>query len=88
MTSPVIRLDRADNVSVARELSGIEHILIARALLERIEWWLTYTDGRDVQMQGVVGPGNMAEGLANIIEKSLGGAKKGAATGQIAGGQT
>ncbi|MCB1343553.1 MAG: UxaA family hydrolase, partial [Pseudooceanicola sp.] len=76
-------------LSETPELYGIEHTLTARArnetvgraLLGRIDWWLNYTDGRDVQMQGVVGPGNMAGGLANIIEKSLGGAKKGGSTG-------
>lgn len=76
-------------LSETPELYGIEHTLTARArdeatgraLLERIRWWLDYTDGRDVQMQGVVGPGNQAGGLANVIEKSLGGAKKGGSTG-------
>lgn len=76
-------------LSETPELYGIEHTLTARArneavgraLLDRIAWWLDYTDGRDVQMQGVVGPGNQAGGLANIIEKSLGGARKGGTTG-------
>ncbi len=76
-------------LSETPELYGIEHTLTARArnedvarqLLDRIQWWLNYTDGRDVQMQGVVGPGNQQGGLANIIEKSLGGAKKGGSTG-------
>lgn len=71
------------------ELYGIEHTLTARAkdepvarkLIERIQWWLDYTDGKDVQMQGVVGPGNQQGGLANVIEKALGGAKKGGSTG-------
>ena len=71
------------------ELYGVEHTLTARArdegvgraLLERIRWWLDYTDGCDVQMQGVVGPGNQDGGLANIVEKALGGAKKGGSTG-------
>lgn len=76
-------------LSETPELYGVEHTLTARcrdettgrALLERIDWWLGYTDGRDVQMQGIVGPGNQAGGLANIVEKALGGAKKGGATG-------
>lgn len=71
------------------ELYGIEHTLTARAkdeatgraILDRIRWWLDYTDGKDVQMQGVVGPGNMQGGLANVIEKALGGAKKGGSSG-------
>ncbi len=76
-------------LSETPELYGIEHTLTARArdetvgraLLERIRWWLNYTEGRDVQMQGVVGPGNQDGGLANIVEKALGGAKKGGSTG-------
>ncbi|WP_172297714.1 UxaA family hydrolase [Pseudoruegeria sp. HB172150] len=76
-------------LSETPELYGIEHTLTARArdetvgrqFLDRIDWWLGYTDGRDVQMQGVVGPGNQTGGLANIIEKSLGGSKKGGSTG-------
>ena len=76
-------------LSETPELYGIEHTLTARArdqstgraLLDRITWWLRYTDGKDVQMQGVVGPGNQDGGLANVIEKSLGGAKKGGMTG-------
>lgn len=76
-------------LSETPELYGIEHTLTARAkdeatgraFLERIKWWLEYTDGRDVQMQGVVGPGNQDGGLANVIEKALGGAKKGGSMG-------
>jgi len=76
-------------LSETPELYGVEHTLTARArseavgrqLVERINWWLNYTNGRDVQMQGVVGPGNQAGGLANIIEKALGGSKKGGSTG-------
>ena len=76
-------------LSETPELYGIEHTLTARArdeatgraFLDRISWWLDYTHGRDVQMQGTVGPGNQAGGLANVIEKALGGARKGGATG-------
>ncbi|MXN64206.1 altronate dehydratase [Stappia sp. GBMRC 2046] len=76
-------------LSETPELYGIEHTLTARArneevgrkFLERINWWLEYTDGKDVQMQGVVGPGNRQGGLANVIEKALGGSKKGGSTG-------
>ena len=76
-------------LSETPELYGIEHTLTARArdeevgrqFLERIDWWLAYTDGKDVQMQGMVSPGNRDGGLANVIEKSLGGSKKGGSTG-------
>ena len=76
-------------LSETPELYGIEHLLTARAkdegvgraFLSRIRWWLDYTDGRDVQMQGRVGPGNRDGGLANVIEKALGGMKKGGTAG-------
>lgn len=76
-------------LSETPELYGVEHTLTARArdratgekFLERIDWWLEYNRGRDTQMNGVVSPGNQAGGLANIIEKALGGSKKGGSTG-------
>ena len=37
--------------------------------------------GRDVQINGIVSPGNQKGGLANILEKSLGSAMKGGTTG-------
>ncbi len=51
--------------------------MIGRKLIDRIEWWLEYNRGRDTQINGRVSPGNNAGGLANVLEKSLGGAKKG-----------
>lgn len=72
-------------LSETPEIYGVEHLLTARAvtpevgkkLIARIEWWLRYNEGRDTQINGRVSPGNNAGGLANVIEKSLGGAKKG-----------
>jgi len=72
-------------LSETPEIYGVEHLLTARAvtpqvgrkLVDRIEWWLRYNAGRDTQINGRVSPGNNAGGLANVIEKSLGGAKKG-----------
>jgi len=76
-------------LSETSELFGVEHTLTARAktpeigrkFVERIEWWLDYNKGRDTQINGRVSPGNNAGGLANIIEKALGGSKKGGSTG-------
>ncbi|SPF80039.1 UxaA family hydrolase [Pseudoprimorskyibacter insulae] len=76
-------------LSETPELYGVEHTLTARAkseavgrqFIDRINWWLDYNAGKDVQMNGRVGPGNNAGGLANVIEKALGGSKKGGATG-------
>ncbi|WP_417421267.1 UxaA family hydrolase [Halomonas sp.] len=72
-------------LSETSEIYGVEHTLTARAvtpevgkkLVERIDWWLEYNKGRDTQINGRVSPGNNAGGLANVLEKSLGGAKKG-----------
>jgi altronate hydrolase len=72
-------------LSETPELHGVEHMLTRRAvtpevgqkLLDRIEWWKDYTRGHNGQFNGVVGPGNQAGGLANIVEKSLGSAMKG-----------
>ena len=75
-------------LSETPEIYGVEHTLTRRAasrdvgerLLERIRWWKEYAKGRDVQINGVVSPGNQAGGLANIFEKSLGSAMKGGTT--------
>lgn len=72
-------------LSETSEIFGVEHTLTARAvtpqvgqkLVDRINWWLEYNRGRDTQINGRVSPGNNAGGLANVLEKSLGGAKKG-----------
>jgi len=78
-------------LSETPEIFGVEHTLTARArtpeigrkLVERIDWWLKYNEGRDTQINGRVSPGNHAGGLANIIEKSLGGAKKAGASAMM-----
>lgn len=70
------------------ELFGVEHTLTCRAktpevgqkFVDRLDWWLEYNEGRDTQINGKVSPGNNAGGLANVLEKSLGGAKKGGST--------
>src|SRR6056300_536245 len=76
-------------LSETPELYGVEHMLTARAktpeigqkFIDRMNWWLEYNSGRDTQINGRVSPGNNAGGIANIIEKSLGGAKKAGSTG-------
>jgi altronate hydrolase len=77
-------------LSETPEIYGVEHTLTRRAvtreigekLIERIRWWKDqYALGRDVQINGIVSPGNQAGGLANILEKSLGSAMKGGSTG-------
>ena len=72
-------------LSETTEIFGVEHTLTSRAvtpevgqkLVDCINWWLEYNKGRDCQINGRVSPGNNAGGLANVLEKSLGGAKKG-----------
>ena len=75
-------------LSETTELFGVEQTLTCRArtpqvgqkLVDRINWWLKYNEGKDCQINGRVSPGNNAGGLANVLEKSLGGAKKGGST--------
>jgi altronate hydrolase len=75
-------------LSETPEIHGVEHMLTRRAvspavgqkLLDRLAWWERYTRGQNGQFNGVVGPGNQAGGLANIVEKSLGSAMKGGTT--------
>jgi len=73
-------------LSETTEVYGAEHTLTRRAvstevgqkLVDRIRWWKdVYAVGHDVQINGVVNPGNQAGGLANILEKSLGSSMKG-----------
>ncbi|MGJ8546194.1 MAG: UxaA family hydrolase [Sulfitobacter sp.] len=76
-------------LSETPEIYGVEHLLTRRAqteavgrkLVDRMTWWLDHTKGRDTQINGVVSPGNQAGGLANVLEKSLGGYKKSGSTG-------
>jgi altronate hydrolase len=76
-------------LSETPEIYGVEQTLTCRAvsrevgekLVERIRWWKEdYAKGRDVQINGVVSPGNNKGGLANIFEKSLGSSMKGGTT--------
>ena len=70
------------------ELFGVEHTFTCRAksrevgekLIERMNWWLEYNKGKDTQINGKVSPGNSKGGLSNVLDKSLGGSKKGGST--------
>lgn len=72
-------------LSETPEIFGAEQTLTRKArspevgqkLVDRMNWWLKYNAGRDTQINGKVSPGNNAGGIANVLEKSLGGAKKG-----------
>jgi len=72
-------------LSETTEIYGMEQVLTARAvsaevgrkLVDRMDWWLEHGKGRDIQINGNVSPGNNAGGISNVLEKSLGGAKKG-----------
>lgn len=85
----LIRCGGTAILSETTEIFGVEHTLTRRAvtpevgqkLVDRMNWWLEYSKGSDVQINGHVSPGNNRGGLANILEKSLGGAKKGGSTG-------
>ena len=88
----VTKLVRCGGTAILSEISeifGAEHLLTRRAatpevaqkLTERIEWWMEYSKGRDTQINGRVTPGNQDGGITNVLEKSLGGIKKGGDTG-------
>ncbi len=67
------------------EIHGAEHLLtsraaspeVARALMERIEWWERYTAAEDGNLDNNPSPGNRAGGVTTIEEKSLGAVAKG-----------
>lgn len=75
-------------LSETTEIFGAQHILTRRAvseavgkkLIDRIHWWQKQTEGRDCQINGKVSPGNNKGGISNVLEKSLGGVKKGGST--------
>ncbi|MFL5859159.1 MAG: UxaA family hydrolase [Solirubrobacteraceae bacterium] len=70
------------------EIHGAEHLLtsraaspeVARALMERIEWWEAYTAAEAGNMDNNPSPGNRAGGVTTIEEKSLGAVAKGGST--------
>lgn len=73
-------------LSETPEIYGVEQALTCRAvneevgkrLVKQMRWWKDeYCAGRNMQINGIVSPGNNKGGLANIFEKSLGGVKKG-----------
>jgi len=78
-------------LSETTEIFGVEHTLTRRArtpevaqkLVDHINWWLKYNEGKDCQINGRVSPGNNKGGLANVLEKSLGGVKKGGETALV-----
>lgn len=75
-------------LSETTEIFGAQHILTRRAiseeigkkLIDRIDWWIEHTKGRDNQINGKVSPGNNKGGITNVLEKSLGGVKKSGST--------
>lgn len=88
----VTKLVRQGGTAILSEISeifGAEFLLtrraatpqVARKLLDRITWWREYSRGCDTQINGHVTPGNVAGGITNVLEKSLGGIKKGGETG-------
>jgi len=70
------------------EIYGAEQLLLRRAasqdvadkLIERIQWWESYTAQHGASMDNNPSPGNKAGGLTTILEKSLGAASKGGST--------
>ena len=85
----LVRMGGTAILSEITEIFGAEFLLtrravspeVARKLLDRIDWWREYSRGADTQINGHVTPGNNAGGITNVLEKSLGGIKKGGETG-------
>lgn len=75
-------------LSETPEIYGAEHLLLDRAidervaakLLERIAWWKHYTEINGAELNNNPSPGNKAGGLTTILEKSLGAVAKGGAS--------
>lgn len=67
------------------EIYGAEHLLtaravsddVAKALMERVHWWESYTAMHGGRMDNNPSPGNKRGGLTTILEKSLGAVAKG-----------
>ncbi|WP_062016319.1 UxaA family hydrolase [Aureimonas sp. AU4] len=67
------------------EIYGAEHLLTRRAatpavaqkLIDRIEWWQSYTERHGAELNNNPSHGNKAGGLTTILEKSLGAVAKG-----------
>ncbi|WP_413614859.1 altronate dehydratase family protein [Halomonas cupida] len=67
------------------EIYGAENLLVDRAtdesiaqkLLDRIDWWMHYTEINGAELNNNPSPGNKAGGLSTILEKSLGAVAKG-----------
>ena len=75
-------------ISETTELYGAEHLLVrrsrspevARALVERIEWWKEYVGMFGGELDNNPSIGNKAGGLTTITEKSLGAVSKSGTT--------
>lgn len=75
-------------LSETPEISGAEHLLIARAsqpevadaLRARIAWWDDYAGRHGATLDNNPSPGNKAGGLTTIYEKSLGAVSKAGST--------
>jgi altronate hydrolase len=75
-------------LSETPEISGAEHLLLARAaepgvvtaLEERLAWWKDYAAKHGADLDNNPSPGNKAGGLTTIFEKSLGAVAKAGAS--------
>lgn len=75
-------------LSETPEIQGVEHMLtrraetpaVAQALLDRIRWWRTHTQGEPSRLQQGTITGSDAGGLASVAERSLGALMKGGST--------
>jgi len=78
-------------LSETPEIYGAEHLLTRKAvsrevgekLIDRIQWWESYTSRLGGEINNNPSPGNKAGGLTTILEKSLGASAKGGTTNLV-----
>lgn len=78
-------------LSETPEIYGAEHLLTRKAvsrevgkkLIDRIQWWESYTSRLGGEINNNPTPGNKAGGLTTILEKSLGASAKGGTTNLV-----
>jgi len=78
-------------LSETPEIYGAEHLLTRRAesravgekLIKRIEWWTSFCQRNNAELDNNPSAGNKAGGLTTVLEKSLGGVAKAGTTNMV-----
>ncbi|WP_323012228.1 altronate dehydratase family protein [Castellaniella sp.] len=88
----LVRLGGTAILSETPEIYGAEHLLTSRAaspavadkLMQRLQWWESYTASHGGDLDNNPSPGNKEGGITTILEKSLGAVAKGGSSGVMA----